>query len=1245
MFEIKNTSGNASAPVYDSTATPTTLVSFNGSNGANPLGGLTLDGAGNLYGTTQTGGTSNDGTVFEIKNTSGNASAPVYDPNATSTTLVSFEYYHGANPLYENLTLDSAGNLYGTTEAGGSDRYGTVFELSPPPAAAPTISALVGGQSVASGSALALFSTVAVADSNANSPTDTLTITQTGGGSLQGLTGSTVGSTTTYTLTGTADAITTQLDALLFTPPSGSPGSSTTTQFSLSDTSSALPGTPATAGPVTITDTVQAIPPIIANTSPAATATSASTATPFTQAVVTDANAAGGGNNATGSATDTLTITLQGGTGTLADASGFVGGTLQPGSAANSYTLTGTGAAITTELQQLVFTPSTGAANSVTTTTFQLSDTSAVGGASNTDTNSQVTNPSVVGVPVSNLAALDQDSRVTTVGISDTGENLSGDELTALGADGKVTSIAVSDGQPITLTYAQYATDGSAFARITTPYSLAVSGVAVAGLVGLEADSHVTSVGVADTAANVVTAIAALNADTKISAIVLTGSNVLMVPSTSIMMSLIASDQNALAAIQGGYSFAVASAGPNPAKVLNYNASGVLTSTVTSIYTGGVLTNMATVFPDGSSDTKTYSTDGVITGETIKYAAGAADISDTKVYTAGVLTSDTVVHADKSKDVYRSGITNQVYVAEHDVYNTAGTLTGVTRTHADGTLAYTYSLATDGTKTTDQYSNSAVLTSDAVVHTDGSSDTKTYTAGVLTLDTVVHADKSKDVYRSAIDNQIYVAEHDVYNTAGTLTAITRTRADGTLAYTYSLATNGTNTTDQDTKVYTGSVLTSETVVHADKSKDVYRSAINNQTYVAEHDVYNTTGTLTGVTRTHTDGTLAYTYSLATDGTKTTDQYSSTGVLTSDAVVQTDGSSDTKVYTAGVLTSDTVVHADKSKDVYRSGITNQVYVAEHDVYNTAGTLTGVTRTHADGTLAYTYSLATDGTKTTDQYSNSAVLTSDAVVHTDGSSDTKTYTAGVLTLDTVVHADKSKDVYRSAIDNQIYVAEHDVYNTAGTLTAVSRTHVDNSLAYTYSLGTDGTKTTDQYSATGVLTSDAVVHTDGSSDTKVYTAGVPTSETVVHADKSKDVYQLVIAGQPGATEHDTYSAAGTRVLTDVTNADGSHKEGVYTTGQTLTSTQNVADIFTDFGPGGDTFVFKPAFGHDTVSGFQGSSVTTPNTMQISTALAPDFLHLQALMTASGHDTLITFNTNDSILVKNTAQTQLVASNFSFA
>jgi uncharacterized repeat protein (TIGR03803 family) len=48
--------------------TITTLVSFNGSNGTYPGGGLIMDGGGNLYGVTPIGGAANDGTVFELSN-------------------------------------------------------------------------------------------------------------------------------------------------------------------------------------------------------------------------------------------------------------------------------------------------------------------------------------------------------------------------------------------------------------------------------------------------------------------------------------------------------------------------------------------------------------------------------------------------------------------------------------------------------------------------------------------------------------------------------------------------------------------------------------------------------------------------------------------------------------------------------------------------------------------------------------------------------------------------------------------------------------------------------------------------------------------------------------------------------------------------------------------------------------------------------------------------------------------------
>ena len=115
VFEIaKTSSGYAS--------TPTILVSFNGSDGADPTGGLIMDANGDLFGTTDGGGTNGDGTVFEIaKSSSGYASTP--------TTLVSFNGSDGAAPI-ENLIADANGNLFGTTSGGGANDDGTVFEIT-----------------------------------------------------------------------------------------------------------------------------------------------------------------------------------------------------------------------------------------------------------------------------------------------------------------------------------------------------------------------------------------------------------------------------------------------------------------------------------------------------------------------------------------------------------------------------------------------------------------------------------------------------------------------------------------------------------------------------------------------------------------------------------------------------------------------------------------------------------------------------------------------------------------------------------------------------------------------------------------------------------------------------------------------------------------------------------------------------------------------------------------------------------
>jgi uncharacterized repeat protein (TIGR03803 family) len=96
---------------------PSTLYSFAGQgDGVFPLAGLIQDANGNLYGTTQQGGTANQGTVFKL------------DKNGQETVLHNFSGADGSLPMVP-LIQDASGNLYGTTLAGGTNDSGTVFKV------------------------------------------------------------------------------------------------------------------------------------------------------------------------------------------------------------------------------------------------------------------------------------------------------------------------------------------------------------------------------------------------------------------------------------------------------------------------------------------------------------------------------------------------------------------------------------------------------------------------------------------------------------------------------------------------------------------------------------------------------------------------------------------------------------------------------------------------------------------------------------------------------------------------------------------------------------------------------------------------------------------------------------------------------------------------------------------------------------------------------------------------------------
>jgi len=99
-------------------ATYSVLYSFNGgTDGAAPTAGVVADSAGNLYGTTIGGGVPNWGTVYELS--AAGSEAPLY--TFTGGT-------DGGSP-YTGVIRDSAGNLYGTAESGGTADWGVVYKV------------------------------------------------------------------------------------------------------------------------------------------------------------------------------------------------------------------------------------------------------------------------------------------------------------------------------------------------------------------------------------------------------------------------------------------------------------------------------------------------------------------------------------------------------------------------------------------------------------------------------------------------------------------------------------------------------------------------------------------------------------------------------------------------------------------------------------------------------------------------------------------------------------------------------------------------------------------------------------------------------------------------------------------------------------------------------------------------------------------------------------------------------------
>jgi uncharacterized repeat protein (TIGR03803 family) len=122
--ETGGTGGAGTVYQITSSGSLTTLVSFTGgADGGNPVAGLIQGGSGDFYGSTVTGGTSNEGSIFQV--TSSGSLTTIYSFSALSSGTNP----DGANP-YGTLLQANDNNLYGTTETGGTNGDGTLFQIT-----------------------------------------------------------------------------------------------------------------------------------------------------------------------------------------------------------------------------------------------------------------------------------------------------------------------------------------------------------------------------------------------------------------------------------------------------------------------------------------------------------------------------------------------------------------------------------------------------------------------------------------------------------------------------------------------------------------------------------------------------------------------------------------------------------------------------------------------------------------------------------------------------------------------------------------------------------------------------------------------------------------------------------------------------------------------------------------------------------------------------------------------------------
>ncbi|KAB0680299.1 hypothetical protein F6X38_08970 [Aureimonas leprariae] len=582
-----------------------------------------------------------------------------------------------------------------------------------------------------------------------------------------------------------------------------------------------------------------------------------------------------------------------------------------------------------------------------------------------------------------------------------------------------------------------------------------------------------------------------------------------------------------------------------------------------------------------------YNADNKLTTRIIKTESGASEthIFDPKT---GLEYKYVIRAADGSRVEGNLGLKGRAYTTEIYAYDKAGTMIRQERYEADGTKIFLQTWKADGSKETHFY--------------DG-------VTGKEINYTVTKADGSRVEVTLKPGQPDQVLKTISYDAAGKVIAQT---TGGTTPATSDAATTPAKASDTapvtvpkpaDPVVVAPTPVVSTPVT---STPPATQTPAASKVYVVDAK----TKLKTGYTETATDGSKTVVKFTAGDETK---------LLKKDVFFSNGKPALTEIYDgAGNKTWSAVYKADGSHVNTQYGYRSAGYDTFQNTYDTSDKVIATTR-WKDGKVVYQSNLDPDGTRLEKTFAtNGTASVTDKNAAGKLLLSEKYDAVGNKTFSAVYKTDGSHVDTQYGIKNAAYDKQQKVYDTAGKVVATTSWAADKVVA------------------------DTKTAANGSSEAHSYdTAGRQTSATITAVDKSKDVFTFSYASSSkiaSTTQQDHYEGTK-KVWTDVTDASGAHQQTSYSAGIKLVSHAGVADTFTSGGQ--DTFVFGKGAGKDVIKNFTVSAATH-DTILFDHAGVSKFADLH--FTASGHDTVITFGTADSVTLQNVAPTQVKPDFFLF-